>query len=198
MYDTARLAHEAGVRNVMVSAGYIEERPLRDLCPLIDGANIDLKSFSNELYESLNAGSLEPVLRTLKILKKEGVWLEITNLLVPDWTDSMDMIKKMCEWLMKEGFEDVPLHFSRFSPMYKLNNLPSTPLSTIDEAYEIAKTAGINHVFIGNVPGHHAQDTFCQECHKKLIDRSGYRIGEIHIEKGKCQFCQATVNGVWE
>lgn len=197
MYDTARLAREAGVKNVMVSAGYIEERPLLDLCPLIDGANIDLKSFSNELYETLNAGSLEPVLRTLKILKDEGVWLEITNLLVPDWTDDMDLIKKMCNWLMKEGFKDVPLHFSRFSPMHKLNNLPATPLATIDEAYEVAKAAGINHVFVGNVPGHHAQDTYCPACRKKLIGRSAYRITDVHIADGKCKYCQEHIAGVF-
>ncbi len=198
MYGTARRATEKGIRNVMVSAGYIEEKPLRDLCPVIDAANIDLKSFSNEIYEMLNAGSLEPILRTLKILKNEGVWLEITNLIVPDRTDDFNMIKKMCDWLFENGFENVPLHFSRFTPMYKLNHLPSTQVDVIDKAHDIAKNAGLKYVYVGNVPGHPAQDTYCPKCGKKLIDRQGYRIGDIHIEEGKCECCGEGIAGVWE
>ena len=198
MYDTAKIAKEAGIKNVMVSAGYIEQRPLKELCAVIDAANIDLKSFSNEIYETLNGGSLNPVLRTLKILKDEGVWLEITNLIVPDWTDDLDMIKEMCDWLFDNGFENVPLHFSRFTPMYKLKRLPATPVDVIDKAYGIAKSAGLRYVFVGNVPGHSAQDTYCPKCGKQLIDRSGYRIEEMHIKGGKCEYCSEPIAGVWE
>ncbi len=123
-----------GIKNILVSAGYINEKPLRKWCKYIDAANIDLKSFSNEVYEMLNAGTLEPVLNSLKTLKDEGVWLEITNLIVPDWTDDMDMIKKMCSWLANNGFSNAPLHLSRFYPQYKLNNLPPTPINTLQEA----------------------------------------------------------------
>ncbi len=197
-YDTAKLAKEAGLKNVMVSAGYIEERPLKDLCPVIDAANIDLKSFSNDIYETLNGGSLDPILKTLKILKDEGVWLEITNLVVPDWTDDLDMIKRMCDWLYDNGFENYPLHFSRFTPMYKLKRLPATPVDILNKAHDIARNAGLKFVYIGNVPGSPYQDTYCTKCGKKLIDRQGYRIDDVHIEEGKCEYCGEPIAGVWE
>ncbi len=142
-FDTAKIARQEGIKNVLVSAGYIHEKPLREWCKYIDAANIDLKSFSNEIYEMLNAGTLEPVLNTLKILKEENVWLEITNLIVPDWTDDMDMIKKMCDWLAENGLNNTPLHFSRFHPQYKLTNLPATPASVLNKAKDIAHTAGL-------------------------------------------------------
>ncbi|HSG67379.1 MAG TPA: AmmeMemoRadiSam system radical SAM enzyme, partial [Bacteroidales bacterium] len=137
-YDTAMLARKAGIKNVFISAGYINEQPLRDICPYLDAANIDLKSYSDQIYEMLNAGTLQPVLDTLRIMKEEGVWLEITNLVIPDWTDDMEMIKKMCAWLAGHGFEDTPLHFSRFQPLYKLTHLPPTPVNTLEQARKIA------------------------------------------------------------
>ncbi|WP_010419393.1 AmmeMemoRadiSam system radical SAM enzyme [Anaerophaga thermohalophila] len=196
--DTAKIAHEKGLRNVIVSAGYIGERPLREWCKNIDAANIDLKSFSDEIYQRLNAGSLQPVLNTLKVLKEEGVWLEITNLIVPQWTDDTEMIKRMCGWLVDNGFEDNPLHFSRFTPMYKLNRLPATPPEILEKAHEIAREAGMKYVYIGNVPGHEAQDTYCPACRKKIIDRSGFRIRENHIVDGHCGFCGEPIAGVWK
>lgn len=196
--DTAKLAKLQGVKNVIISAGYINEQPLRELIPYIDGANIDLKSFSGEIYEMLNAGTLEPVLNTLKILKEEGVWLEITNLVVPSWTDDMEMIGKMCDWLAAEGFEDTPLHFSRFHPTYKLNNLPPTPLSTLEEAAETAKNAGIRYAYIGNVPSNHSENTICPECGKTVIGRQGFFIKDFKIEEGSCSYCGTSVPGVWK
>lgn len=196
-YDTARLAKTAGLKNVIVSAGYINPEPLRELCSFIDAANIDLKSFSNEIYEMLNAGTLQPVLDTLKILKDGGVWLEITNLIVPDWTDDPDMIRRMCGWLAENGFSSCPIHFSRFHPQYKLAQLPPTPLNTLEEAYKIAKSAGLNHVFLGNVPGTGAQHTTCPECGKLLIKRAGFKILENKLEKGHCPGCQTRIAGVW-
>ena len=124
--DSAALAREKGIRNVLVSAGFIKEEPLRHMAQFIDAANIDLKSFSDSIYLRLNAGKLQTILDTLKILREEGVWLEITNLVVPEWTDDLDMIREMCRWLNSNGFCDAPLHFSRFHPMYKLTQLPST------------------------------------------------------------------------
>lgn len=196
--DSAKAVHEMGLKNVIVSAGYIEEKPLREWCQYIDAANIDLKSFSDDIYQRLNAGTLEPVLNTLKILKEEGVWLEITNLVVPDWTDDTEMIKEMSDWLVSNGFENCPLHFSRFTPTYKLKRLPPTPVGVLEEARRLAQNAGMKFVYIGNVPGHEAQDTFCPSCKKKIIDRSGFRIGENHVRDGKCNFCGEPVAGVWE
>jgi len=196
--DTAIIAREKNIKNVIVSAGYINERPLREWCKYIDGAHIDLKSFSNEIYEMLNAGKLDPVLNTLKIMKEEGVWFEIINLIIPTWTDDLDMIKKMCDWLVENGLESTPLHFSRFQPLYKLTNLPATPVSVLDTAREIALAQGVNFVYIGNVPGTQAENTFCPNCKKIVISRKGFRILENNIDAGKCKFCKAVIHGIWE
>lgn len=196
-FDTAKIARQEGIKNVLVSAGYIYEKPLREWCKYIDAANIDLKSFSNEIYEMLNAGTLEPVLNTLKILKEENVWLEITNLVVPDWTDDMDLIKKMCEWLAENDMSNVPLHFSRFHPQYKLTNLPATPGSILTQAKDIAHAAGINHVYIGNVPGTKTSNTYCPGCEKLLIERKGYYITSNKIKNGHCEFCSEQISGIW-
>ena len=197
-YDTSILAREAEIKNVIVSAGYINEEPLRKLARVIDAANIDLKSFKDSIYLKLNAGKLETILRTLMILNEEGVWLEITNLIVPGWTDDFEMIKEMCDWLYKNGFADNPLHFSRFYPSYKLTQLPPTPLSTLTKAREIALDAGIKYVYIGNVPGTEAENTFCPKCQKTLIKRRGYRILSNHVKNGKCEYCDEPISGVWE
>ena len=197
-YDTAILARNAGIKNVLVSAGYVNEEPIRKLASVIDAANIDLKSFKDSIYLKLNAGKLEPVLRTLKILNEEGVWLEITNLIVPGWTDDFDMIKEMCDWLYKNGFADNPLHFSRFQPLYKLTQLPPTPLSTLVKAREIALDAGIKYVYIGNIPGTEAENTICPNCNKTLMKRRGYRIMSNHVINGKCEYCSEPIAGVWE
>lgn len=195
--DTATIARQEGIKNVLISAGYINEVPLRELAPFIDGANIDLKSFSNETYEMLNAGTLEPVLRTLNILLEMGVWLEITNLIVPTWTDDMEMIKKMCDWLAENGFESTPLHFSRFHPMYKLNNLPPTPVESLKKAYAIAKSAGIHYVYIGNVPASGTENTKCPACGGIVIERKGYSILAKNMNKNQCAHCGESIPGVW-
>jgi len=196
--DTGKLAHDAGIKNVMVSNGYINTEPLVNLCRYIDGANIDLKAMEDSIYVKLTAGKLEPVLNTLKTMKDEGVWLEITNLVVPSWTDDLDMIRKMCGWLAENGFELTPLHFSRFHPQYKLQRLPYTPLKTLQAAKKIAGEEGLKYVYIGNVPGNEATDTICPNCNKVLVDRSGYRIDEIHISDGRCSYCNEQIPGRWD
>lgn len=195
--DSARIAREKGIRNVMVSAGYINEGPLRNLAQYIDAANIDLKSFKESIYLKLNAGKLQPVLNTLKILREENVWLEITNLVIPNWTDDFDMIREMCEWLSSNGLQDSPLHFSRFHPMYKLTQLPPTPVATLEKAREIALESGIRYVYIGNVPGTKASNTTCPKCKKTVVERRGYMITSNQIKEGKCTFCNEPISGVW-
>lgn len=197
-FDTSKLAREKGIKNIIVSAGYIHEKPLRDWCQYIDAANIDLKSFSNKIYEMLNAGTLEPVLNTLKILKEENVWLEITNLIVPNWTDDIEMIKKMCVWLAENDFNNTPLHFSRFHPSYQLASLPSTPISILVKARETAIEEGLNYVYIGNVPGNNAVDTYCPNCNKLIIERKGYSILKFEIINNKCNFCNTEIQGIWK
>lgn len=195
--DTSILARQLGIKNVIVSAGYIHPDPLRQWCKYIDAANIDLKSFSNDIYEMLNAGTLQPVLDTLKILKEEGVWLEITNLVVPSWTDDMDMIKKMCDWLANQGLNTVPLHFSRFQPLHKLTHLPATPVQTLEKARQTALSAGVKYVYIGNVPNHQAGNTYCPGCKNLLIERRGYFIIQNNLDNATCKFCHEKIDGVW-
>jgi pyruvate formate lyase activating enzyme len=196
-YETSKLAKAKGIKNLLISNGYINEEPLRKLCKVIDAANINLKSFSDEIYLKLNAGKLQPILNTLKIIKEEGVWLEITNLVVPSWTDDFDMIKRMCDWLVKNGFADYPLHFSRFNPMYKLTQLPATPVNTLLNAREIALKAGCKYVYIGNVPLAGTEDTTCPGCKKIVVERKGFHMISNNIVKGKCKYCGAVIHGVW-
>jgi pyruvate formate lyase activating enzyme len=195
--DTAKIAREKGLRNILHSAGYINEEPLRNLCKYIDAANIDLKSFKESLYLKLSAGKLQPVLNTLKVLKEEGVWLEITNLLVPGWTDDLEMVKEMCTWLHDNGFDDTPIFFSRFQPLYKLTQLPATPLATIVRAREIALQSGLKYVYSGNVPGSESENTYCPKCKKALILRKGYTVLENKLNNGNCTFCGEKIPGVW-
>lgn len=195
-YDTSRIARVEGIKNVLVSAGYINPEPLRQLSKYIDAANIDLKSFSTEIYEMLNAGTLEPVLSTLQILRDEGVWLEITNLIVPGWTDDMDMIKKMCAWLAGHNFRETPVHFSRFHPQYKLAQLPPTPAETLLNAMEIALSEGLKYVYVGNLPGGN-QNTICPECKKIAIERTGFKIKTNNLQNGRCMNCNAAIAGIW-
>ena len=197
VFDSGKVAHDAGIKNVLVSNGYIHKEPLINLCKVIDAANIDLKSLDDSIYLKLNAGKLEPILSSLKTLKDEGVWLEITNLVIPSWTDDLEMIKKMCGWLIENGFDDTPLHFSRFHPQYKLQRLPSTPVNTLVKAKDIAAKEGLKFVYIGNVPGSNAIDTSCPQCNEKLVDRSGYNIAAIQISNGKCPHCNAEIAGRW-
>jgi len=195
--DTSKIARDAGIKNVLVSAGYIHTEPLINLLKFIDGANIDLKSMEDSIYLKLNAGKLEPILNTLKTFIDEGVWLEITNLVVPSWTDDLDMIKRMCNWLASNGFIDTPLHFSRFHPQYKLQSLPSTPVSTLESARKIALSEGLHFVYIGNVPGNDATDTICPGCGETVVERSGYTITKNLLKDGQCPECNTAIAGYW-
>ncbi|MDZ7291186.1 MAG: AmmeMemoRadiSam system radical SAM enzyme [candidate division KSB1 bacterium] len=195
--DTAMLARRKKIKNVLKSSGYINEEPLRKLGKYLDAANIDLKAFDNGIYQRLSSAKLAPVLNTLKVLKEEGVWLEITNLVVPSWTDNLEMIKSMCDWLVQNGLQDCPLHFTRFTPLYKLTQLPLTPVSTLEKARDIALQAGVKYAYVGNVPTHPAENTYCHQCGKMIIERRGFFILNNHIVKSKCKFCGAKIPGVW-
>lgn len=151
IYDIAKEAHARGLWNILVSAGYINPEPLKELAPYIDAANIDLKAFSDEVYQHQCGGHLQPVLDTLLTLQASGVHLEITNLLIPGVNDSEEMIRQMCRWLVSNGFADNPLHFSRFFPLYKMQDAVPTPKKTLYRAREIAKEEGIKSIYLGNI-----------------------------------------------
>ncbi|MCM8795782.1 MAG: AmmeMemoRadiSam system radical SAM enzyme [Candidatus Omnitrophica bacterium] len=198
MLETAKLAKEVGIRNIMHSAGYINEAPLRQLAKYLDAANIDLKGFSDEYYAKMSEGTLEPVLKTLKVLKEEGVHLEITNLVLSGFNDDEDTLVKMCLWIKENLGPDTPLHFSRAFPMYKMLHLNPTPVETLERARKIALDCGLKYVYIGNVAGHPAENTYCPKCGKILIERKGYFILQNNIEDGKCKFCGEKIEGVWK
>lgn len=150
--DTARLAHEKGLWNILVTAGYVNPEPLADLLSYLDAANIDLKSFSDEIYREVSGGRLQPVLDTILAMKEAGVWIELTNLVIPGINDDMEMIRRMCRWLCENGLATAPLHFSRFFPRYKMQDAAHTPVQTLRMAQQVALEEGIQHVYLGNVP----------------------------------------------
>ena len=198
VHDTARIARANGIKNVYKSNGYINEQPLRMQSKYLDAANIDLKGFTEDIYLKLNSGKLAPVLRTLQVLKEEGVWLEITNLVIPSWNDDMKTIRDMCKWLVANKMDDNPLHFSRFTPLYKLTQLPATPLLTLQKARETALNEGMKYVYIGNLPGSDFENTTCPKCGKTVVERKGFRVIQNNIISGKCKFCSVRIAGVWE
>jgi pyruvate formate lyase activating enzyme len=198
MAEICIIAHNNGLRNVMVSAGYINPKPLNAIAKHLDAANIDLKTFDNKIYKSLNKTSLNEVLQTLIALKKNDVWLEITNLIIPGYTDNLETIERMCRWLMENGFGQTPLHFSRFIPMHKLKHLEPTPIETIDIAAQIATDCGLKYIYVGNVPHHRRQHTYCHGCGKPVIKREGYTTTNHLAPKGICPHCQTSLPGRWQ
>jgi len=197
MLDICHLTKKAGLLNVTHSNGFINPTPLKNLCKVLDAANIDLKGFTENFYRELCSGELSPVLETLKTLKKEKVHVEITNLVIPTKNDETSVLKEMCLWIKKELGADTPIHFSRFYPLYKLKTLPPTPVSTLDKAREAALSAGLEYVYIGNAPGHEAESTFCPKCKKMIIQRTGYMVGEINVKAGRCRYCGKPIPGIW-
>ncbi len=197
MVDICTLAKKAGLLNVCHSNGFINPEPLRNLCKVMDAANIDLKGFTETFYHDLCSGELKPVLETLKTLKKKKVHLEITNLVIPTQNDGMSGVKEMCLWVKRELGADTPMHFSRFYPLYKLRSLPPTPVSTLEKAREVALSTGLEYVYIGNIPGHEGEHTFCPRCKKMIIRRIGYMVGESHLKEGTCKYCGKPIPGIW-
>ena len=198
MLDIAKLAHIRGVKNTMHTCGYINQEPLKELLQYMDAVNVDLKGFSREIYAKIGQmAQLEPVLETLKTIKNSGVWLEITCLIIPGLNDETGKIKEMCVWIKENLGDQVPVHFSRFMPAFQLMNLPPTPLEKLEEAQKIAKSAGLKFVYIGNVPGHPAESTYCPECGNIVVKRIGYEILENNIKDGKCKFCGNKIAGRW-
>lgn len=183
--DTAKIAKERGIKNVAVTNGFISEEPLKKMMDHIDAFNIDLKGFSDDFYKGITTAWLEPVLKTLKSLKGRS-WLEITNLLIPGKNDDPSDIRKMCRWIRENLGRDVPLHFSRFYPMHKLEAEPTSEEGLIN-ARKIAMNSGLRYVYIGNISSEEGENTFCHGCGKKLIERDGFLVTSNNAAGGKCE-----------
>jgi pyruvate formate lyase activating enzyme len=194
--DTAKACRQAGVKTVAVTSGYITDLARPAFYEYIDAANVDLKGFTDDFYRQYCAGRLQPVLDTLRWLAREtSVWLEITNLIIPQANDNPDDIKRMCQWIVEQLGPDVPLHFSAFHPDFKLTDRPPTPVGALVAAYDIARQAGIRYIYTGNVPDPQRQHTYCPGCGRAVIERSGYDILSFAITSSRCAFCQAPVAG---
>jgi len=195
--DCARAGRDAGLESVVVSAGFISADPLKALVPLVKAIKIDLKAFTQSFYADTCDGQLQPVLDTLKRLSGSGVWYEIVVLLIPTLNDNADDVKRMSAWVVKELGPDVPVHFTRFHPEYKLRNLPPTPPQTLSKARQIAIGEGCHFAYTGNAPGLEGQETVCPSCKQTVVKRYGYTIQENKIKNGKCGNCGAAIPGVW-
>ncbi len=195
--DSARICKEAGFKNVLVSAGYVNSEPMRELCSYLDATNIDLKAMSEEFYQSHCSASLQPVLNTLVLIRSLGVHLEVTNLLIPTLNDSDADISRLSRWVKENLGRETPVHFSRFFPHYKMRNIPPTPVKTMKRAYEIAKSEGLHHPYIGNLLTPSGEDTLCPKCSKTLIRRQRYRVTEYGLLDGNCPQCKTEVYGKW-
>ncbi len=197
MMDTADAGHESGVRSVVVSNGYIQQEALKAAYGKMDAVKIDLKAFNEKYYHDVVTGQLKPVLETLTTLRKMGKWTEVVYLVVPTLNDSEAEFTGLARWVKANLGPDVPLHFTQFHPQYLLKNLPITPVSTLDRAKAIADAEGLHFVYIGNVPGHPAQNTYCPQCKRLLVERVGFTAGKMLIRKNACPFCGRHIPGIW-
>jgi pyruvate formate lyase activating enzyme len=197
MLDTAMAGRKKGLKSVVVTAGYINHDPWMELIREVDAIKVDFKAFTEKYYEEICSAKLKPVMDALVDLSKSGIWHEIVYLMVPTLNDDMNNIRDMCKWMVTDLGKDVPLHFTRFTPLYLLKNLPPTPVSSLEKAREIAMGEGMNFVYIGNVPGHEGENTYCPKCKKVVVGRIGFTITQMNLKNGKCKFCGNPIPGVW-
>ncbi len=197
-YDCCVAAKDRGVRNVLVTAAYINPNPLRKICRFVDAANVDLKSFDENFYHSICGAALKPVLKALILMKESGILLEITNLIIPTLNDSEEETGKLCRWVAEHLGRETPIHFSRFYPHNQLMHLPPTATTTLLRAREIAREEGLMFVYVGNMDNREGEGTWCPSCGTMLVERSGYRIVDNLLEMGRCPRCSTPIHGIWE
>ncbi|MFW5805187.1 MAG: AmmeMemoRadiSam system radical SAM enzyme [Bacteroidales bacterium] len=199
MLETAKLAQKNGIKNTMVTAGYINKEPMRELAKYMDAATVDIKGPDNEFYREFNTGELDPVLDAIKVMHEEGMWLEISYLVIPGENDTKADFKDFANWVINNTGDDTPVHFLRFFPHYKMKSKPATGVETLQFARKTAQETGLKHVYLGNVRNTDAEDSFCPHCGKKIIDRSGYLINSFHVTpEGNCEYCEKPINGIWK
>jgi pyruvate formate lyase activating enzyme len=196
MFETATLAQEAGLENIMISNGYMEAAPFEKLAPLLRAANIDLKAFDDKVYRKVCGARLQPVLDSLQRFYAAGIWLEVTTLIIPGYNDDPEQLQELAGFIVRELGPEVPWHVSAFYPTYRLLDVPPTPVESIRRACKIGVEAGLHYVYGGNVAGVY-ENTLCPECRHVAVERRGYRIIKMELDAGKCSACGAKVAGVW-
>ena len=195
-YDTARLAHAAGLANIFVTNGYMTEEMLRTIQPYLDAANLDLKAFRDKTYRKYVGARLQPVLESLKTIKQLGIWLEVTTLAIPGINDDSAELQDAAQFIVQELGADTPWHITRFFPDYQLMDVPPTPQKSLERAWEIGKSVGLKYVYLGNVPGEEKQNTYCPKCGTLLIRRNIFGVVTNHIKEGCCPDCGYAIAGV--
>lgn len=195
--DLALAARAKGLRTVVVSNGAVREEPLRDLCAVLAAYKVDLKCYSEKTYREMCAGDLEAVRATLRRLAKAGLWTEIVTLLIPTVNDAEAEVRALARFVRDEVGPETPLHFTRFHPTYRLTNLPPTPVATLERARDAAMAEGLRFVYVGNVPGHPGESTYCPGCRTRLIRRVGMAAVENRLRGGACPDCGRTIPGLW-
>jgi pyruvate formate lyase activating enzyme len=197
LVDIAREAKKLDLRSVLISCGFMNEAPLADMCKVLNAIKIDLKGYSESFYRDVCGAELKPVLRSIKQIAKSRCHLEIVNLVVPTLNDSDRMLKDLVEWVHGEVGPDVPIHFTRFHPNYQMLNLPPTPVATLERARDMALGGGLHYVYVGNVPGHQGNNTYCPGCRKMVIQRTSFFIQDVKVKNGRCGYCGKKIAGVW-
>jgi pyruvate formate lyase activating enzyme len=196
-YEAAALASKEDIKNIFVTNGYMTEEALRMIQPYLDAANVDLKSINEKFYKEVCGARLKPVLENLRLMRQMGIWVEITTLVIPTLNDSDREFEEIAQFILSLGPE-VPWHISAFYPTYKMLNLPRTPASSLHRAREIGMKAGLRYIYCGNIPGEEGEDTFCPHCHKRVIERVGFRVLQNGVIKGECRYCHTKIDGVWD
>jgi pyruvate formate lyase activating enzyme len=197
MSDAATAGRAAGVKSAVVTGGYIQEEPLKQLCQRVDAIKVDLKGYSEKFYREVVNGELKPVLKALITIRKLSMWTEIVYLVVPTLNDSDQEFRGLAKWVKTNLGLDVPVHFTRFHPEYLLKNLPPTPVGTLDRAKAIADAEGLRYVYVGNLPGHPGENTYCPKCRRTVVERAGFTVRSLRLRAGKCEYCQEKIPGVW-
>lgn len=195
MYDTAELGHKHDIKSVMITGGYIEPEPLAALIPQLDAIKVDLKAIREAYYRDYVDGELKPVLDGLVQMKKSGIWLELVYLVIPTLNDTDEEFGELARWIKTHLGSDVPIHFSRFHPQYLLKQLPPTPQETLQRAHDITRAEGLEYVYLGNLPGHPAESTYCPKCGEVLIGRRGYRVDIRNLKGNRCGSCGRDIPG---
>ncbi|OQZ04869.1 MAG: AmmeMemoRadiSam system radical SAM enzyme [Candidatus Brocadia sp. UTAMX1] len=194
-YDTARLAHKEGIKNVFVTNGYTSGEAIKEIAPFLDAANVDLKSFDEDFYRKICGAKLQPVLDNIRLYRELAIWVEVTTLIIPGYSDDKKQLRAIAEFIKGIG-EDIPWHITAFYPAYKLPDVPPTTIESLRRAREIGIKAGLKYVYEGNVPGEGGENTYCYHCGEAVITRFRFEIRENKLTEGKCPKCKNQIDGV--